>query len=603
MAELSLILLLLAVVGFVLYLLRRPELGPASIWAMAWINAFATLVLVKVGGDPQSTWVAPPAYVLGSLFPALILAGALSYARRTIPAWLLPAALLVGLVRAGLAEHEGIAIAQALSLLVEPGLMLAAAWVALGPARGLAPALMPRLLPAAFVTLALVEGASALSWLLLEDLSRLVTASWVVVGPLTLGLQIQAVGERSRAELRSARDELERRVEERTTQLRESEERFRRLVAVSFEGLVIHERGVILEVNPALTVLFGYQPSELIGSPLMRLFLPEEGERMKSRIDAGFEGVFEVTALRKDGSTFPMEMEAREVVHRGHTLCVCAARDITERRREEEERRRFERHMQEVQKLESLGVLAGGIAHDFNNMLAVILGNCRVALDDLEPDSPTRGRLLRARAAGEQAVGLVEQMMTYSGKPSDSRMPLDLSRLVAETLDLLRASVSEKCSVEPDLEANLPFVDGDPVQLCQVILNLVMNASEAVEEGAGTVTIRTGEVDLDAADLLGSFGATDLPAGRYVFVEVSDQGAGMSAEVRARIFEPFFTTKPSGRGLGLASVLGIVRTHGGAIRITSEIGAGSSFRILLPSRPGSPYGSSDPASSGEGAVG
>jgi len=603
MAELSLILLLLVLVGFALYLLRRPEVGPAIIWAMAWINAFATLMLVKGGGDPHSAWVAPPAYVLGSLFPALILAGALSYARRAIPTWLLPGALLWGLVRAGLAENGGIAIAQALSLLVEPGLMLAAAWVALGPARDSAPALMPRLLPVAFVMLALVEGATAISWILLEDISKLVTAGWVVVGPLTLGLQIQAVGERSRAELRSARDELERRVEERTTQLRESEERFRRLVEVSFEGIVIHERGAILEVNPALTVLFGYQASELIGSPLMRLFLPKEHERMKSGIDAGFEGVFEATALRKDGSTFPIEMEAREVVHRGRALCVCAVRDITERRREGEERQRLERHMQEVQKLESLGVLAGGIAHDFNNMLTVILGNCRVALEDLEPDSPTREKLLRARAAGQKAAGLVGQMLTYSGKPSDARMPLDLSRLVAEMLDLLRASVSEKCALEPDLEENLPTFDGDPSQICQVILNLVINGSEAVEEGAGTVTIRTGALNLDAADLLGSFGATDLPAGRYVFVEVSDQGAGMSAEIRARVFEPFFTTKLSGRGLGLASVLGIVRTHGGAIRVTSELGVGSSFRVLLPSRPGSQRGSSDPASCGEGGVG
>jgi signal transduction histidine kinase len=115
----------------------------------------------------------------------------------------------------------------------------------------------------------------------------------------------------------------------------------------------------------------------------------------------------------------------------------------------------------------------------------------------------------------------------------------------------------------------------------------VLNASEAVKEGAGTVSIRTGSVELDAAELLGSFGATDLRAGRYVFVEVSDRGEGMSAEVRARIFDPFFSTKPSGRGLGLASVLGIVRTHGGAIAIDSELGVGSSFRVLLPARPGS----------------
>ncbi|GAG45366.1 unnamed protein product, partial [marine sediment metagenome] len=218
--EMSLIFLLLVLAGFALYLVRRPDVGPAIIWALAWIDAFATLVLVKAGGDSLSAWAAPPAYVLASLFPALILAGALSYARRTIPSWLLPGALLFGLVRAGLAENEGTAIAQALSLLVEPGVVLAAAWVALGPARGSAPALMPRLLPVAFVMLALLEGATAISWIRLEEVSTLVTVSWVVVGPLTLGLQIQAVGERSRAELRRARDELERRVEERTTQLR-----------------------------------------------------------------------------------------------------------------------------------------------------------------------------------------------------------------------------------------------------------------------------------------------------------------------------------------------------------------------------------------------
>ena len=601
MAELSLILLLLALVGFALYLLRRPDVQPAAIWTLAWIDIFATRALVQASVHLQ--WASPPAYVLGSLFPALILAGTFSYGRRPVPTWLLPGALLIGLVRAGLVETGAVGFANGLALLVEPPIILAAAWLALGEARRPVSSMAQLLLPVAFVMLALIEGATAISWIRLGDPSTVITAGWVLVAPLTLGFQILALGERNRAELRSARDELARRVEERTTQLRESEERFRRLVAVSFEGIVIHQRGAILEVNPALTVLFGYQASELIGSPLMRLFLPEEHERMKSRIDAAFEGVFEVTALRKDGSTFPMEMEAREVVYQGRALCVCAARDITERRREGEERRRLERHMQEVQKLESLGVLAGGIAHDFNNMLMVILGNCRVALEDLEPDSPTREKLLRARAAGEQAAGLVEQMLTYSGKPSESRMPLDLSRLVAEMLDLLRASVSEKCALEPDLEANLPTVDGDPSQICQVILNLVINASEAVEEGAGTVTIRTGAVNLDAADLLGSLGATDLPAGRYVFVEVSDQGAGMSAEIRARVFEPFFTTKLSGRGLGLASVLGIVRTHGGAIRVTSELGVGSSFRVLLPSRPGSQRGSSDPASRGEGAVG
>ncbi len=183
MAELSLTLLLLVLVGFVLYVLHRPDVGPAMHWALAWINAFATLVLVRVGGHSHPEWVAPPAYVLGSLFPALILAGALSYSRRPIPTWLLPGALLFGLVRAGLVENQAFASAHLLSLLIEPSMILVGAWVALGPARGPLPGLAQRLLPVAFVLLALVEGATSISWLRLETVSTLVTASLDFHGP------------------------------------------------------------------------------------------------------------------------------------------------------------------------------------------------------------------------------------------------------------------------------------------------------------------------------------------------------------------------------------------------------------------------------------
>jgi PAS domain S-box-containing protein len=579
-AELSLILLLLVLAGFSFRFLRRSDVGPGVIWALAWVTIFATGLLVRLSGD--SEWALLAGYVLGSFFPALILVGSLAYAGVRPAAWLLPGAILFGLLRAVLAESGAFATAQILSLIVEPSLVLAAAWVALGPARAPASSRAQRLLPAAFVLLALVEGATAGSWIRLEDASAVIALGWFVVGPTTLLLQVQALGERSRAELRRARDELERRVEERTEELRESEERFGRLVAVSSEGIVIHERGAILEANPALATLFGYRPCELIGLQLVRLIIPEDRERVGGRIGAGFEGASEATALRKDGSTFPVELEAREVVHEGRAICACGVRDISERRRAEEERRRLERHMREVQKLESLGVLAGGIAHDFNNLLTVILGNSRVALEDLPGDSPVRKMIRRVHAAGEQASGLVEQMLTYSGKRAASQMPLDLSRLVVEMLDLLRVSVSEKCSLAPDLEANLPAVEGDPNQIRQVVLNLAINASEAIRGGGGSVTVRTGTADVDAAELAASFGETDLSPGRYVFVEVSDTGAGMSAETRARVFEPFFTTKFFGRGLGLASVLGIVRTHGGAIAIASELGVGSSFRVLLP---------------------
>jgi PAS domain S-box-containing protein len=574
------ILLLLILAGFGLYFLRGSDVAPGVTWALAWVSVFVTGLLVQLSGD--SPWALLPGCVLGSLFPALILVGSLAYAGIRPVTWLLPGAFLLGLLRAVLTENGAFELAQILSLIVEPSMVLAAAWVVLGPARAPGSSLAQRLLPAAFVLLAVVEGANAVSWIRLEDASTVIAVGWFAVAPPTLVLQLQALGERGRAELRRARDELERRVQERTRQLRESEERFRRLVAVSTEGVVIHERGAIREVNPALGALFGVRPSELIGSQLVGLLVPEDRECIGERIGAGFEGVSQATALRKDGSTFPVELEAREVVHEGRAICACGVRDISERRRAEEERRELERHMREVQKLESLGVLAGGIAHDFNNLLTVILGNSRAALEDLPEDSPLRKLIRRVRTAGEQASGLVEQMLTYSGKRSPSRRPFDLSRLVVEMLDLLRVSVSEKCSLAPDLEADLPAVDGDPNQIRQVVLNLAINASEAIGSGGGSVTIRTGTVDMDAAALVTSFGTNDLSPGRYVFMEVSDTGAGMSAETRARVFEPFFTTKFFGRGLGLASVLGIVRSHGGAIAITSALGVGSSFRVLLP---------------------
>jgi PAS domain S-box-containing protein len=582
-AELSLILLLLVVAGLAFRFLREPDLGPGVIWTLAWLSIFTTGLLVRLSGG--SGWMMLAGYALGGFFPVLLLFGSLVYAGGRPPTWLLPGGVVFGLARAALAEIGAAEIAQILSLVVEPSLVLAAAWVALGAARASASSPAQRLLPAAFVLLALLEGANAVSWIRYGELARAIAVGWLVAGPPTLVLQIQALGERSRAELRRARDQLERRVEERTSQLRESEERFRRLVAVSSEGIVIHERGAIREVNPALTALFGYRHSELIGSQLVGLLVPADRERIGERIRGGFEGASQATALRNDGSTFPVDLEAREVVHEGRVICACCVRDISERRRAEEERRSLERHMWGVQKLESLGVLAGGIAHDFNNLLAVILGNSRVALEDLPGDSPVRRRIRRVQAAGEQASGLVEQLLTYSGKRPPSQMPLDLSRLVVEMLDLLRVSVSEKCALVPELEADLPAVAGDPYQIRQVVLNLVTNASEAIGGGGGNVTVRTGTAFADAAELAASFGATDLAPGRYVFVEVSDTGTGMTAETRARVFEPFFTTKFFGRGLGLASVLGIVRAHSGAIAIESVPGNGSRFRVLLPPSP------------------
>jgi signal transduction histidine kinase/CheY-like chemotaxis protein len=266
----------------------------------------------------------------------------------------------------------------------------------------------------------------------------------------------------------------------------------------------------------------------------------------------------------------------------GITRIVCAGRDITERKRAEKETRRLELHMREVQRLESLGLLAGGVAHDFNNMLAVIRGNIRLARADLQSGASPNRRLDRIQSAQEHASALTEQVLTYAGKASVKLRPVDLSRLTQEMLCLLQASTTEKESLELDLAAGLPAIEGDLTQIRQVILNLVTNASEALGEGGGEVRVRTRLLVADARLLSDSFGAPEPAPGEYVALEVSDTGEGMDPALNARIFEPFFTTKPSGSGLGLAAVLGIVSAHRGVIRVAEEPGGGTLFQVLFP---------------------
>jgi signal transduction histidine kinase/CheY-like chemotaxis protein len=266
----------------------------------------------------------------------------------------------------------------------------------------------------------------------------------------------------------------------------------------------------------------------------------------------------------------------------GKLRVLGAVRDVTEAQRAEEERRRLEAQMLEAQKLESLGILAGGIAHDFNNLLAVILGNQNLAMSDAEEGSRLAKQLDRIRSAGKHAQALANQMLAYSGKAAVSLKPFDLSGLVEEMRELLEASTSKKCRLEISLDRDRTVVEGDPSQLRQVIMNLVTNASEALQDRAGRVTVSTGLVAADAAYLARSFGGGDFAEGKYVYLEVSDTGQGMDEEISLRIFEPYFSTKFAGRGLGLASVLGIVRGHRGAIKLVTEPGEGTTFRVLLP---------------------
>jgi DNA-binding response OmpR family regulator/C4-dicarboxylate-specific signal transduction histidine kinase len=244
--------------------------------------------------------------------------------------------------------------------------------------------------------------------------------------------------------------------------------------------------------------------------------------------------------------------------------------------------RQSEEQMRSAQKLESLGILAGGIAHDFNNLLVGVLGNASLALTELPEDSPARPFVKDVETSAQRAAELTRQMLAYSGRGKIVVESLRLSQVVHEMTQLLGRVISKRARLSLHLREDLPPIVADATQVRQVVMNLITNASDALLGEPGLVTVRTGTIHADARMLAGTYMNEELPAGDYVYLEVTDSGVGMDAATRAHIFEPFFTTKFTGRGLGLAAVLGIVRSHKGAIDVTSEPGCGTTFRVLFP---------------------
>jgi signal transduction histidine kinase/DNA-binding response OmpR family regulator len=265
----------------------------------------------------------------------------------------------------------------------------------------------------------------------------------------------------------------------------------------------------------------------------------------------------------------------------GTARVVIAHENITPLKEAEAERRKLEEQMQHAQKLESLGVLAGGLAHDFNNLLTGVLGNACLALRELPPGSRLHDAVADIQTAALRAADLTKQMLAYAGKGRLTVQAVQLSQVVQEMATLLQSVISKKAALHFDFADDLPQVEVDPTQLRQVVMNLITNASDSLVGESGRITLRTRVVVLDAA-AAATFFPADLPPGKYVSLEVTDTGSGMDEATKKRIFDPFFTTKFTGRGLGLSAVLGIVRGHSGAIKITSRVGQGTTMRVLWP---------------------
>jgi PAS domain S-box-containing protein len=368
------------------------------------------------------------------------------------------------------------------------------------------------------------------------------------------------------------------------------ERRFRALVENSADGIALLDaQGAVVYVSPATSKVLGYGSGELSGRNLLGLIHPDN---LHSFLETWQE------SLEKEGS--PTPVETRMLHASGNWLWVEGVlsnmsadpdigavvfnhRDITQRKAAAQ----MEEKLREAAKLESLGILAGGIAHDFNNLLTGILGGASLLMEELPGESPLHSIAETIVQASERAAQLTRQMLAYSGRGSFLIEPLELSTEVRQILSLLTASIPKNVQICVDLDETHAMIEADAGQLQQLVMNLVINGAEAIR-GEGIVGVRTRVARLEETKptLTG-----DLAPGDYVVLRVQDNGAGMDEATRKRIFDPFFTTKFTGRGLGLAAALGIVRAHQGGIEVQSEPGLGSVFTVLFPvwQKSGQPY--------------
>jgi PAS domain S-box-containing protein len=451
--------------------------------------------------------------------------------------------------------------------------------------------------------------------------------------------------EQAAEELRSAVEELHVAEEELRTQNEEliaahldvetGRRRYQELFDLAPDAyLVTNLAGIIDEANLSASRLLGIAREFLIGKALAAYIATEDRARFRSLLSSRDRGgssrplaftmrarggaslhteltysviddergtsrgfrwivrdVTEQERMARQIRSLNTELESRVAERTG---ALHAAQELSEEliRREQTARRAAEdseAQSRHVQKLESIGVLAGGIAHDFNNLLHVILGNADIALSRLAGRSPARGPVEEVIRATMRAADLTRQMLAYSGKGAFVVRNLDLSNEVREMATLLRTAISKQATLVWELETDLPPVKADATQIRQIVMNLITNASDALQDADGAITLRTGVLDRSQlhqpgfASLIGDAEGTADSSEEMVYLEVHDTGAGMTPDTLRRIFDPFFSTKFSGRGLGLAAVMGIVRSHQGLIRIRTEPEQGTSFQVLFPS--------------------
>ncbi|MET0596184.1 MAG: PAS domain S-box protein, partial [Polyangiaceae bacterium] len=363
----------------------------------------------------------------------------------------------------------------------------------------------------------------------------------------------------------------QRRADDATLALRESNEMLRALTDAAFEGVLVHRDGVLLMANHAAEVIAGVPRGGLVGKKVLDFISPQSLDLVRSKIASGDEEPYEAFGRRADGSSFPVEVGVRlaPVQVGGAPARVVALRDLTARKQLEEEFR-------QAQKMEAIGRLAGGVAHDFNNMLVVILSGVELAAESLEPSHPSRLELDEVRRAALRAKELTRDLLALSHKQMLNVRVIELGAIIQDMRSMIGRLIGEDIELVVDAERTGIRAKLDPAQLEIMLMNLVVNARDAMPHG-GRLVVEATIVTLEK-------GLGDLQPGPHVRIVVSDTGSGMDEGTRSRIFEPFFTTKGPGRGtgLGLSTVFGIVKQSGGWITVESSPGHGSTFNVYFP---------------------
>jgi two-component system, cell cycle sensor histidine kinase and response regulator CckA len=368
--------------------------------------------------------------------------------------------------------------------------------------------------------------------------------------------------------------------------LRESESRFRALIEGAPDGIYVQREGRFLFLNSTMARLIGaHTQEELLGTEIIQRIAPEHREAVNARLallgrSEGALPPMELEYLRLDSGRIPVETTSVVFPFQGRDANVVFVRDITARRKAEQEQASLQAQLLQAQKMESVGRLAGGVAHDFNNILTVQRGYCQILKYGLREDDPLAIGLAQIDECAEQAASLTRQLLAFSRKQAMQPRVLDMNTLATNLDRMLRRLIGEDVELSILASPTPAMVKADPGQIEQVIVNLAVNARDAMPEG-GALTVQVTEVELDETY---SGTRVDIVPGPYVMLSMSDTGTGMDEETKRHIFEPFFTTKGEGKGtgLGLSTVYGIVRQSSGTIWVYSEPGRGTTFKVYLP---------------------